>query len=291
MTTPADEGTVDQGQDVEVDAGTVEGQENNATDSNPEAPSGNDLYAEYLEGIPTSLHPVVTDAFKKMDGRVTQRFQDLHSQYDPYKPIIEQWDPEPVQQAIALAQALESDPRAFAQGLIKAYNIDLGGGGGGEQGAANPVVAPEQAVNPATGVEYDLDDPLQARLAQQEELLRALADRLIGEDEAKAQAAQQAEQDAALEHLMGELKTKHGEFDPQYVYGLMAAGVDPEQAVQQFHATVGQWAAKQNAPAATAPRVMSGSGGLPSNHVDPATLNARQTKDLVAEYLRTAQGG
>jgi hypothetical protein len=278
----------DQGQ-AAPEAGTVEGQENNASQPSVEAPEVNAPWAEYLEGIPTSLHGVVGDAFKKFDGQVTQRFQDLHSQYDPYKPIIEAYEPEPIQQAIALVQALENDPKAFYEGLQRAYNF---GGPNGEQGAANPVAQSQAPAPNAEGeIEYDLSDPLQARLAQQEQLMRALADKIIGEDEAKAQAQAEAEQTRILDETMASLKGKYGEFDETYVYGLIGAGFDPEQAVQQFKTTVEGWAAKVNAPAQNAPRVMGASGGLPSNRVDPATLGSRDTKNLVAEYLRTAQGG
>lgn len=244
-------------------------------------------WAQYLEKFPSSLHPVAEEVFKEWDGNVTKRFQDLHSTYEPYKPFVEAWEPDAINEALQLAQALEADPRAFMDALANAYGFAES-----EQGVENQQQQdqqdPEDVVD---NFELDPNDPLQQRLSQQEELLRALSDHILGQKEAEQQAKEQAEQDAALDTAMQSLKAQHGEFDEQYVLMQIANGVDPDQAVQQFQSLVGQWAAKQNAPAASAPRVMGASGGLPSNRVDPATLNSKQTKDLVVELLRSQNGG
>lgn len=238
-------------------------------------------WENYLEKFPSSLHPVAREVFTEWDGNVTKRFQDLHSTYEPYKPFVEQWEPESIQEALQLAQALEANPQEFYNAMAKAYGFAES-----EQGAENQpeVEAPQE-------FEYDPDDPLQVRLSQQEELLRTLSDHILGQREAQEQARIQAEQDAALDTAMNTLKQQHGEFDEQYVLMQIANGVDPEDAVKQFQTLVGTWAARQNAPAASAPRVIGSGGGLPSTKVDPANLNSKQTKDLVVELLRSQNGG
>ena len=238
-------------------------------------------WESYLEKFPDSLHPVAREVFTEWDGNVTKRFQDLHSTYEPYKPFVEQWEPESISEALQLAQALESNPKEFYKALAKAYGFTES-----EQGAENQ---PEESA--PQELEYDPDDPLQARLAQQEELLRALSDKILGEAEAQEQARIQAEQDAQLEQAMNSLKEQHGEFDEGFVLTKIASGVDPEEAVKQFQTLVGTWAARQNAPATSAPRVIGAGGGLPSTQVDPANLNSKQTKDLVVELLRAQSGG
>lgn len=64
---------VDQGQELPVEeTGTVE-------ENKPP-------YASYLEGLPTSIVPMVEKAFKQWDADTSRKFQEVHSQYEPLKP-------------------------------------------------------------------------------------------------------------------------------------------------------------------------------------------------------------
>ena len=242
----------------------------------PKAP-----WADHLEKFPTSLHPIAEEIFKEWDGNVTKRFQDLHSTYEPYKPFIEEWEPEAIQTALALAQALEADPQLFAQKLAESYGFAES-----EQGAANQQV---EEVPPAYG--EDPDNPYAAQLKQQEELLRTLADHVLSKEQAEQEQQRIAQEEQWYEQTMTALKEQYGDFDQDYVNRAMATGVDPEVAVKQFQSLVNSWATRQNAPAANAPQIMGAGGGLPSLQVDPAKLNSRETKNLVAEYLRKANEG
>jgi hypothetical protein len=61
-------------------------------------------WAEYLEPLPESVRPLVEPAFKEWDAQVTKRFQSLHSEYEPYKQIIDDYEPDALAQAVAAMQ-------------------------------------------------------------------------------------------------------------------------------------------------------------------------------------------
>jgi len=284
MTFPDDnaQGPADTAPDTSVDTQLNSGftdptQQDQPTEA-PDAP-----WKSYVEKFPTSLHGTAEEVFKEWDGNVTKRFQDLHSTYQPYKEYVDEWEPSAIGQAIALAQALESDPEAFYKALATSYGFAES-----EQGAANQL--PQQTEVPPPGFGEE-DSPWAPRLDQQEQLLSSLADYIIGQENAKKEQTEFAQQDQWLNQTMDTLKQQHGAFDEGYVMQAIASGVDPEAAVTQFQSLVSSWATRQNAPSANAPTIMGASGGLPSAQVDPSTLSNADTKNLVAEYLRKAAEG
>jgi hypothetical protein len=82
-----------------------------------------------------------------------------------------------------------------------------------------------------------------------------------------------------------ELAEEFGEYDEDYVVGLIAAGIDGEEAVARYQAAIHKQAPP---PVRTpAPKVMSGSGGVPSSgSVDLAKMSPQDTKRFVMEALR-----
>lgn len=230
--------------------------------------STNPLYAEYLEKIPEGFRPIVEPVFKDWDAGVTRKFQEVHQQYDPWKPVIESgFDPNVAQQSLQLVQALEQQPESVLLALAQAYGVEL----------AKPEVAPPVTPDP-TGDEDELDP----RLKQHEEMLQTMGQYLVQQQ----QQAQQAEEDRRLQETLSTLKTQHGDFNERYVLALMAQGASPEQAVQQFKADLQQFTADQKASAA--PVVVGPGGGVPANTVDPSQLGDKDTKNLVVQLLAQA---
>lgn len=267
MTEPAlPDANVPQGQEVVTDTTPLEpadtGTQENTTP-----------WAKYLEELPESVRPLVEPTYKQWDADVTKKFQSLHSEYEPYKQIITEWEPDALQQAVAIAQAMEADPATFIQQVIQAYGLES------EQGTANS--ATEQTPD------EDLQlTPEETRIKQLEDMVGQLAQAFLGTQEQQTMAQQQAE----LESTMKGLADKHGEFDEMYVLNLMAQGVDPEKAVQQFKSTIESYASKLNAPQQTAPAVVSANGGYPSQPVTAEDLASNQkTVQLVAQMLASAQ--
>lgn len=242
---------------------------------------GNDLYAQYLERFPSSLHPIATEVFKEWDGNVTKRIQSVHEEYEPYKPFVEQYEADDIAQAIALAEAMERDPQAFYNALAQAYNL-------GQPEPQAQAQYEQELINPA---EEEFDDPNAQRLAQHEELLRAMAESMLAERQEREQAIEFEESERAYVETMTNLANTYGDFDLDYVNTLMAQGVDPDTAVQHWQSQVQAYAQRQLAPNQTAPIVMGAGGGTPSIQRDVENLSSQETRALVEQMLRAAKEG
>lgn len=241
----------------------------------PEAPPQEPVspYAEHLESLPESVRPLVEPIFKKWDADVTQRFQQVHSQYEPYKawePIASEYDPDTVQQAIQLAQVLNEDPRRVYDALAENF------GYASEQGHADPDAEDDS----------EFDGPvIDPRLQTVEEMTNAMAEIMLSQQRIQ----QEAQEDAELDAYLNDLKSKHGDYDEEYVLAHMHMGFSGEEAIAKYQQLIGQ--ARQTAP--VAPAILGSGGGLPSNAIDPAQLSTKDTKALVAQFLAQAnnQGG
>lgn len=261
MTTPNENFQVDETQDQAPPISENEGQDN-----------GTGLYDQYLEKFPESIRPIATDVFKEWDANTTKRFQDLHSQYEPWKDVTEAYEPEAVQQAIAIAQAIETDPQRVWQALSEAYGFKP------EQGPGTQQEQQEAEVYDPTQQQPFVDP----RIDQLEQALTAVMQTLVSQRE--QETVQQ--QDAALDNFLTTAKQQYGEFDEDYVITKIANGVDPEEAVKQYQGLVQQALKQSRTPA---PNVMGASGGVPSvNTQRPSSLDSKGTTDLVTQMLAQA---
>lgn len=238
------------------------------TDNATEQQSNGYPWAEYLNRVPEGVRPLVEPIFKEWDGNVTRRFQEFHQQLEPWAPIVEEYDPEAVQQAIMLAQAVEADPQGVYNALAQSFGFENTAGNDADEGSGD----------------YEEEDPYEARFRKQEEMLGTIAEILLNEREARGEQ----EEDAELDEYLAEMKQQFGEFDEDYVLTKMANGIDPETAVQQYQSLVETRASSRNQASQNAPRIMGAGGGLPSNQVDPAQLTDKDTKSLVAQMLAAA---
>lgn len=224
-------------------------------------------YAQYLEPLPESVRPLVEPAFKKWDADVTQKFQSVHSQYEGLKPweSIAQsgYDPETAQQALALMQAINDDPEQVYRALAESFGF-------GEQGQTDPAgnVPDDEYVDP--------------RFQTVEEMTNAMAEILLQQENARREAAE----DAELDQYLNTLKQQHGDYDEDYVLAHMQLGMTGEQAVQKYQQMLQGFQATR--PGATAPAVLGSGGSLPSQSIDPAKLSSKDTRDLVAQMLAQA---
>lgn len=249
MTTPAEDV---QGPTTDTDNGAAEPTAN----SNP-AP-----WAEYLEPLPDSVRPLVEPAFKKWDADVTQRFQKYSQDLESYKewdPIREEFgDPQVALQAAQLMQAINEDPERVYRALAENFGF-------GDQGGQEP--EPEN----------DPSDYVDPEFAAYRQMTENMAQIMLAQQEAESAA----KEDAELDNYLSELKSKHGDFDEEYVLAHMHLGMDGEQAVAKFQSIIGN--ARQTSQ--TAPTILGSGGGLPSQVIDPGQLNSRDTKALVAQML------
>lgn len=242
-------------------------------------------YANELASLPEAVRPLVEPIFKQWDANVTQRQQELHSQYEPWKPVMEFGDPDTVQGALQVAQVLENDPArfigAFAQAYPDIFQEVIGNlqpqqqqtsNGSGEQGLGD----------------LDPDDPIVKRLASLEQMVQQAVGGFTGFTEQQ----QAQENQRILDQTLADLHTKHGEFDDEYVLAKMAyANKTPEQAVQEYVAKFGATQQTQQQTTQTsAPNVLTPGGGLPANpiSVDQLAGDDKATRALVAGLLDAA---
>lgn len=226
---------------------------------------GHPAWQEILSKIPVELHNEVLPTLQSWDSGVSRRFQKIHDEYEPYKELEKYGDPETLRKASEIYQALIEDPVATVETIRRVYGL-----------------SPEVE---EVDEEYDELPPiLKEKLSKLDEHERALA-QMRQELEYRQAAEQEAQEDAALEEYLEELTEEYGEFDQDYVVGLIAAGVDGEEAVARYQYLTQRVASQ---PKVQAPTVMSGSGGIPSSGPRPelSKLSNTQTQDLVAELLR-----
>lgn len=244
-----------------------------ALDSGQEQQGGHPAWNEMLGVIPQELHSQVTPHLQKWDKEVQDRFSKVHQEYEPWKPIMKASDPETTQFAVQLLGALESDPKSVYMAIQQHYKDQLGelvqpsGQGPGEQNK-------------------DLEDkPWQAdiqQLKQENEYLAKLYT-------AQQQAEQNKAADLQLDKELSDLRKTHGDFDEQYVLGLLMANkkMTTEQAVGAWKQQVQSYAEKMGF-AGPKPFFMGGGSNIPGSNLDLKTASDKQTKDVVVQMLAAA---
>lgn len=230
---------------------------------------GNPAWSTFFDVIPSEFHEKVKPVLQEWDRGVQDRFQKVHSDYEPWKPFIEnKVDPEHAQFALNLLNRLDTNPAEVHKAIAEYYKLDapVNPGTGSGQGQAEPS---EEA------------DPYDARFKTLEEHNRVMAQILLSQRE--AEEAQRADQ--MLDKQLSDLRKTHGEFDERYVLALMQTGSTAEDAVKGYldfrDREVGRRVPK--------PLIMGGaSGGSLNQGIDPRKLDDKQTKNLVVQMLEAA---
>lgn len=241
-------------------------QSQNGTGSDGVNPS----WQEILNVLPDSLHGTVMPALEKWDRNYQSGIQRVQSQYEPYQPLLDAgYDPETIQYGLSVLAKLEEDPRAIYDALAEAHGFAV------DQGQSETEIDDDVYEGGALP-----DDP---RIQRAEEMSEAVAQWVLEQHEMQ----QNAEEDANLDQEMTNLAEKHGEYDENYVMGLMLTGVNAEDAVMQYHQLVQNIASKPRAND-SAPVIMGSGGGLPSGAVKVSELTEDNRQKLVADMLRQA---
>lgn len=242
--------------------GYTGGQEQQGTGGHP-------AWQPFLEAVPQELHSKITPLLQDWDKGVNDRFQKVHSEYAPWKPIIAAaGDPDNARFALNLLETMQSNPQVIYDALKQKYQFDAeeaskGAGNGQGQGEPN-----------------NQDNPWESKYNQLEQQQVRIAEFLLGQ----RQAELEKEQDQQLDRELSALKAKHGEFHEPYVLSLMQAGKTAEQAVLDFK-NFQEQTAKSYAPK---PLIMGGGGGAPGEHFNPAKASDSQVNDVVQQMLKAA---
>lgn len=255
-----------------------EGGQDNNQGTNPDPPNqgGHPGWDELLGVIPAQLHTQVLPHLQKWDHGVQSRFQQVHSQYEPYKQFIDnKVDVEDLQQGYGILQALKEDPESVYRALQDAYKF----------GTPDPGVNGGQGE--AGGAELE-DTSIPPHIAQELDALRTQVQQMAQILVTKGEQDAEAEEYAKLESELAAAKKEHGEFDERFVLALMQNGATLPEAVSEYSKFVDGVRAQHNRPAV--PRIISPGSAIPqSGGIDPTKLNPRETRDLMAKYLAADQ--
>lgn len=256
----------------------VEGQETTAEPVVEPEVNNDPPYKQQLEEFPESLRPIAEKQFQEWDKQVNDRFDKLHSQYEPWKDVFEATDPETVNNALLLAQAMQERPQEVWEAIAAAHGFSSGQGQNSNQQEPNSSQKPDEG----SPVELDPNDPLFQKLTQLEQNQAIIAQALASRNDAEALTAANQQ----LDQLLTGLREKHGDFNEKFVLGLIANGADPEKAVEEFKSIVSDSLSKQNSP--NAPTVVGGGGGVAAEPVDVTKMSPKDTKTHVADLLAKA---
>lgn len=236
------------------------------------------LAAEFLQQVPEAQRPLIEPHIKKWDAGVTKRFQELHSQYQPYKEIGA--DPEQLQQAWALAQALEQRPEEIYQVLKDYYE---NGEGAQQQGLQpQPPGAQEEEVY------SQLPPEIVQRLDRNDRMLEQMAQYILNSRQKESEAAE----DAELDETFSSLRESHGDFDEDWVLVKISQGMDPAQAVQSWQSMIQQQINAASGAGEGLPPILGGGGSLPAETLNIKDMPRNKVKELVAGLVSSVnQGG
>jgi len=240
-----------------------------------ETPGINPAWNDALSSVPEQFHSILTPHFQKWDQAANSRIEEVNSKlksFEDYNPLIEHGiSMGDVQQALLLAQEINTNPRSVFDALNQAYNF-----------SAVVEAATEGATQPGETPAAQ-DDP---RFSQLEQQLGLVSQILLQENEAK----EAAKQDAWLENAIGSALMKFPDLalnkqEENFVLAQMwQNGMDADAAVQAFVDFKNSLA-----PQPFAPKILGGVGGTPSQAIDPTKLSGKDTRNLVAQMLAAAQ--
>lgn len=251
--------------------GSPFGEDNGTTGgygSGGEQQGSNPAWNEFLEAVPQEFHEKVTPILQKWDTGVNERFNKVHSEYEPWQQVVKSGvDPETTQFAINLLSQMNDNPKMVYDAMRDYYKFDAqqsAQGNNSGQGQNEPIQ----------------EDPYANRFSAIEEQNRVMADILLRQRETELNA----QADNELDREMSQLAQKYGKFDERYVLAMMQNGYSGEQSVQQFQ-SFQQEAVKNYAPK---PLIMGSGGGIPGQQINPTKMSDKATKDLVTQMLEAA---
>lgn len=240
----------------------------------------------FLQRVPEEHRPIVEPYVKQWDAGVTRRFQELQSQLAPYQQF---GDIEDIAAAMELVQAIDSDPwRVYGilhQSLMGGQP-PVGPQGGQQvppQGQQQQFGQQDQGLSGPDGMA--LPPQVQQRFDQMQNMLVALAQHVLGEQQTKTQA----QEDAELDGWLSNLHTEFGDFDDQWVMMKVYQGQSPEDAINEFNGLVTSRAQQTVSANSRVPNLLGSGGGAVNNENGSVKdLSRKDTKSLVASVLEKA---
>lgn len=217
-----------------------------------------------LSGIPEADRGVVAKYLKDWDGNVTKKFQEIHTQYEPYKEL---GDPEALQEAMYYRSMLQNDPNSFVQMLQEAIE---------EANMNDPDYVPEPENGPVGG-DSGIDPEIETRFGKMEQMLG----NMLNQFQTFTGGYQEQQQLAQFDSMLSDMHSKHGDFDDDLVSLYIERGMQPEEAIKAFKDKYGS---PTHRPAPLLPP--TNGANHQQGQVDTSKLSKDDRKRFGADILR-----
>jgi hypothetical protein len=235
----------------------------------------NPAWNPLLEKLPTEFHNIIAPTLREWDSGVQKRFQDVQSQYAPYKNYVEQKvDPDQINTALQVAQLLRDNPRFVYDKMVEQYGEEWGVYDQGDEDDG------------ADGFDADMPD-IGAHPAIQQ--IQAQQQAIAEFQQAQIEQQEKTKIDAEIERDFAAVSEKYGELSQQDVEMVVSLALSKNVPVTQAADQVFTYAPRQQtAPGHNLPNIVPPGGGVPSQAINPATLDDKATRSLVQSMLKNA---
>lgn len=250
--------------------------------------AGNPAWQPLLQQLPEAFHETVRPVLQEWDRGVQERFQQVQSQYAPYKSLIDnRVDPSMLTPALELYNLMQQDPRRVYESMAEHFKFS-------DQGQNGSVGEQEDDEFDLGGGPTQINDPrIQQLQQQQEQILQTM------------QAAQEhAQAREAEEWLDGKVKSTTEALSQQgitpdesawkFIMSTAAANLQNsggnydaafDSAVQAYTGLVSN-IRQQPRAGDNAPKVLPTNGGTPSNRLNIADLGDSERRQLGVDWLK-----
>lgn len=250
---------------------------------------GNPAWGEMLSAIPQEYHSAVTPHLQNWDRGVQERFQKVHSSYEPYKEFVDnQIPPDHIRVAMGLAQALEESPEQVYQALHEQFGQQQMNGNGADPAAGAQFGGEEQG---ESGAEYSqLPPEFMQQYQTMEQQVNTMRDIMLQQKEQQDKAREDEELDIMYQQMSKENPVfaelnKDGAAEP-YINSLLMAGLNQKDALDRFLSFVDSVGSYHNRP--KPPQIMGAGGFMPEQTVRPRDLSDQQRKAMMVQMLKAA---
>lgn len=233
-------------------------------------PAWNDL----LGIVPEMLHSQVTPHLEKWDKNYQEGINKVHSQYEPYKPYLDNnIPPEQINYALQLVNAIDQNPADVIAALQEYAGIEAQQqqeGEPGQQGQVGDSEVPEWLNHP--------------EFKGMKQMVETMAQLMVQQNYSQQEAAE----DQALNEELDSLHEQYGDYDEEWVLTRAAnnPAVPLEDHVKAYQEFVSQIRTESRRP--PGPKVMGAGGLAPDNQVDMKSLDDKGRRAMVAQILAGA---
>lgn len=243
----------------------------------------NPAWDDVMKYIPEENYNDVRPVLEQWDNNFA-KVQSSANKYKDYEQFLEAGiEPDEIDTALGVLSAINTQPQEVLEALQNWVNQEQGR----EEGMSGPQGQGQGTYNEGDqgqgqGNSFDLtQNPEFQRL---DEGFQTVAQILQEQRERE----EEQQNDAAIDQEFADAKQRLGEFDENYVIGMMIQDEDlsVDDAVKAYQEFENRIRSENRRPS---PRVLGSSGQIPSNDIDPRKLDRKGTRDYVADILREQQ--